>query len=55
MTIWSDDIIKINGIWFGYATPDTLIWDEIVDLVETGGYYVIGESNRYNRFVYPLL
>ncbi|KAJ8043748.1 hypothetical protein HOLleu_10986 [Holothuria leucospilota] len=31
---WVDDAIKINGIWFGYGSPESLTWNEKVDLVE---------------------
>ncbi|KAJ8044964.1 hypothetical protein HOLleu_07870 [Holothuria leucospilota] len=31
---WVDDAIKINGIWFGYGSPELLTWNEKVDLVE---------------------
>ncbi|KAJ8017483.1 hypothetical protein HOLleu_45080 [Holothuria leucospilota] len=31
---WVDDAIKINGIWFGYGSPESLAWNEKVDLVE---------------------
>ncbi|KAJ8017904.1 hypothetical protein HOLleu_44417 [Holothuria leucospilota] len=59
---WVDDAIKINGIWFGYGSPESLTWNEKVDLVEArlkdfGDRYIslLGKVTVINRFVYPLL
>ncbi|KAJ8022552.1 hypothetical protein HOLleu_37482 [Holothuria leucospilota] len=59
---WVDDAIKINGIWFGYGSPESLTWNEKVHLVEArlkdfGDRYIslLGKVTVINRFVYPLL
>ncbi|KAJ8018692.1 hypothetical protein HOLleu_43176 [Holothuria leucospilota] len=59
---WVDDAMKINGIWFGYGSPESpLTWNEKVDLVEArlkdfGDRYIslLGTVTVVNRFVYPL-
>ncbi|KAJ8018421.1 hypothetical protein HOLleu_43604 [Holothuria leucospilota] len=59
---WVDDAIKINGIWFGYGSPESLTWNEKVDLVEARlkdfgdrKISLLGKVTVINRFVYPLL
>ena len=59
---WVDDAMKINGIWFGYGSAESLTWNEKVDLVEArlkdfGDRYIslFGKVTVVNRFVYPLL
>ncbi|KAJ8043332.1 hypothetical protein HOLleu_10367 [Holothuria leucospilota] len=59
---WVDDAIKINGIWFGYGSPELLTWNEKVDLVEARlkdfadrHISLLGKVTVINRFIYPLL
>ncbi|PIK60995.1 pol-like protein [Apostichopus japonicus] len=58
---WSDQNIKINGIWFGYDAPCDVTWNERAEVfesrLETFGtrWLSIWESHRINRFVSPIL
>ena len=59
---WSDVMMRVNGIWFGYGTPDTTTWAEKADLVEARldtysrrWLSLPGKVTVVNRFVVPLL
>ncbi|PIK62385.1 pol-like protein [Apostichopus japonicus] len=58
---WSDQNIKINGIWFGYDAPCDVTWNERAEVFETGSKplapagFRSWESHRINRFVSPIL
>ncbi|PIK54235.1 hypothetical protein BSL78_08862 [Apostichopus japonicus] len=59
---WSDQNIKINGIWFGYDAPCDVTWNERAEVfqsrLETFGtrwLSILGKVTVINRFVSPIL
>ena len=59
---WSDVMMKINGIWFGYGNPEAVTWAEKADSVEARldtfshrWLSLPGKVTVVNRFVVPLL
>ena len=59
---WSDQNIKINGIWFGYDAPSEVTWKEKAEVFESrleafGARWLslLGKVTVLNRFVLPLL
>ncbi|PIK35956.1 pol-like protein [Apostichopus japonicus] len=59
---WSDQNIKINGIWFGYDAPCDVTWSERAEVFEsrletfgTRWLSILGKVTVINRFVSPIL
>ncbi|PIK42783.1 reverse transcriptase [Apostichopus japonicus] len=59
---WSDQNIKINGIWFGYDAPCDVTWNERAEVFEsrletfgTRWLSILGKVTVINRFVSPIL
>ncbi|PIK50069.1 reverse transcriptase [Apostichopus japonicus] len=58
---WSDQNIKINGIWFGYDAPCDVTWNERAEVFRADSKplapagFRSWESHVINRFVSPIL
>ncbi|PIK43226.1 hypothetical protein BSL78_19917 [Apostichopus japonicus] len=58
---WSDQNIKINGIWFGYDAPCDVTWSERAEVFERTRNlwhplaFDLGKVTVINRFVSPIL
>ncbi|PIK43792.1 reverse transcriptase [Apostichopus japonicus] len=59
---WSDQNIKINGIWFGYDAPCDVTWNERAEVFQsrletfsTRWLSILGKVTVINRFVSPIL